>query len=64
MTASYYDEIVHIRDLTSGKELGRINLDVKGAHWLAFSPDSQALAVSAKDTTVLLVDVRMVLGKR
>ena len=63
VTASYYDEIVHIRDLTSGKELGRINLDVKGAHWLAFSPDSQVLAISAKDTTVLLVDVRMVLRK-
>lgn len=63
VTASYYDEIVHIRDLTSGKELGRINLDVKGADWLAFSPDSQVLAISAKDTTVLLVDVRMVLRK-
>ena len=62
-TASYHDEVVHFRDPASGKEVGRFRCGVKGVHSMAFSPDSQLLAVSAKDTTVLLVDVRKVLSK-
>ena len=63
-TASYYDEVVHFRDPASGKVVGRFNCDVRGVHSMAFSPDSQILAVGAKDTTVLLVDVRKVIRIR
>ena len=63
-TASYYDEVVHFRDPANGKVVGRFNCDVRGVHSMAFSPDSQILAVGAKDTTVLLVDVRKVIRIR
>ena len=61
-TASYYDEAIVFRDPATGKEVGRFRCGVKGVHSMAFSPDSKLLAVSAKDTTVLLVDVRKVMG--
>ena len=61
--ANRYDEFVHFLDTATGKEVGRFNCQVKDFHTLAFSPDSQVLAVSAGDTTVLLVDVRKVLNK-
>ena len=64
VTANWHDEVVHFRDLASGKELGQFRCGVKGVHSMAFSPDSQLLAVSAKDTTVILVDVRKVMGIR
>lgn len=63
-TANYHDEVVHFRDPASGKEVGRFRCGGNGVNNMAFSPDSQALAVSAKDTTVLLVDVRKVIGTR
>jgi WD40 repeat protein len=60
VTANFHDEVVHFRDLASGKEVGRFRCGVKGVFSMTFSPDSRVLAVSAKDTTVLLVDVRKV----
>src|SRR5437764_3515523 len=63
VTANYHDEVVHFRDPANGKEVGRFRCRVKGVHSMVFSPDSQVLAVSAKDTTVLLVDVRKVVKK-
>jgi RNA polymerase sigma factor (sigma-70 family) len=63
-TAGLHDDVIHFRDPASGKEVGQFRCGAKGVHSMAFSPDSQVLAVSAKDTTVLLVDVRKVIGKR
>ncbi len=63
-TASYYDEAIVFRDPVSAKELGRFRCGVKGVQSMAFCPHSRFLAVSAKDTTVLLVDVRKVTGIR
>jgi WD40 repeat protein len=63
VTASTCDSVVRFWDLASGKEVGRFRCPVTGVHWLVFSPDGRILAVSAKDTTVLLVDVRQVVGK-
>ena len=62
VTANYHDEVVHFRDPASGKEVGRFRCRVKGVQSMTFSPDSQVLAVSAKDTTVLLVEVRKVVS--
>jgi RNA polymerase sigma factor (sigma-70 family) len=60
VTANYHDEVVHFRDPISGKVVGRFRCGVKGVLSMTFSPDSRVLAVSAKDTTVLLVDVHKV----
>jgi RNA polymerase sigma factor (sigma-70 family) len=62
VTANFHEEVVHFRDPASGKEVGRFRCRVKGVHSMSFSPDSQVLAVSAKDTTVLLVDVPKVVS--
>jgi WD40 repeat protein len=64
VSANYNDEVVHFYDAASGKEVGRFRCGIKGVHTMCFSPDSQVLAVSAKDTTILLVDVRKVLSIR
>jgi RNA polymerase sigma factor (sigma-70 family) len=63
VTASYHDSLVRFWNLASGKEVGRFRCPVSGVYGLAFSPDGKVLAVSAKDTTVLLVDVAKVAGK-
>ncbi len=63
-TANYHDEVVHFRDAATGKEVGRFRCGGDGVNSMAFSPDSQVLAVSAKDTTVLLIEVRKVMGRR
>jgi RNA polymerase sigma factor (sigma-70 family) len=63
VTANYHDELVHFREPASGKEVGRFRCGVKGVSSMTFSPDSQILAVSAKDTTVLLIDVRKVVRR-
>lgn len=63
VTASSCDSLVRFWDLASGKEVGRFRCPTNGVHCLAFSPDGQALAVSAEDTTVLLVDVRQVTSR-
>jgi RNA polymerase sigma factor (sigma-70 family) len=63
VTANYCDELVRFRDTASGKEVGQFRCGVRGVHTTAFSPDGRVLAVAAKDTTVLLVDVRKVLSK-
>jgi WD40 repeat protein len=62
-TSGLHDEAVDFSDPASGKEVGRFRCGAKGVHSMAFSPDSRLLAVSAKDTTVLLVDVPKVTGK-
>lgn len=64
VSANYNDEVVHFHDTASGKEVGRFHCGIKGVHTMCFSRDSQILAVSAKDATVLLVDVRKVLSLR
>lgn len=64
VTANSSDSLVRFWDLASGKEVGQFHCPGNGAYWLTFSPDSAVLAVSTKDTTVLLVDVRKVLSKR
>jgi RNA polymerase sigma factor (sigma-70 family) len=63
VTANYSDGLVRFWDLAGGKEVGQFRCPSTCAHFLAFSPDSEVLAVSATDTTVLLVDVRKVIGK-
>jgi RNA polymerase sigma factor (sigma-70 family) len=71
VTASSCDSLVRFWDLDMtgktpgrfGKEVGQFRCPVNGVHCLVFSPDGRILAVSAEDTTVLLVDVGQVVGK-
>jgi WD40 repeat protein len=62
-TASFCDNRIRFWDLASGKEVGRFRCPVNGVETMVFSPDSRILAVSAKDTTVLLIDVAQVVGQ-
>ena len=48
--------------IAAGKELGQFHGQVS-VNGLAFSPDGNLLAVSGRDGTVLIVDVRKVLSK-
>ena len=63
LTGNYHDGLVRFWDLASGKEVGQFRCPGNGVYNWAFSPDGGVLAVSAKDTTVLLVDVRKVVSK-
>jgi WD40 repeat protein len=63
-TANQHENLVRFWDLATGKELGEFRGHIGGITTMTFSPDGAVLGVCGDDTTVLLVDVRKLVGKR
>ena len=62
--ADQNSNLVRFWDLATGKQVGEFRGHSGHVTSLAFAPDSRLLAVGGSDTTVLIVDVRKVVGKQ
>jgi WD40 repeat protein len=61
-TADQDSNVVRFWDLVHGQQVGEFHGPTGHMACLTFAPDSRLLAVGASDTTVLLVDVRKIVG--
>ncbi len=63
-TTSDQDNVVRFWDMATGNQVGEFRGHLGSVTSMAFSPDSKRLATGGSDSTVLIIDVQKVVGKR